>query len=251
MMTKKYFNQTKRWTIGVLYLLLTPVLLTTAISCSSDEDFYYQDEPRVRLVGEKMWAAGSDSVTFSFVAYPAYTVQKVIYVDAQIMGETANRDRTVNLMVDQTLTTASASQYTAPASVTVPAGQAKGSFPVVLKRDASLETKTVRLCLKVVENADFKPGVNEENHITFIWTDVLSKPNNWDSLEPFFGAYSNVKYRFMLSNMNTSDGELSTDAMTWAKLTSLKIRFQNALNEYNAGHPGSPLTDEYGNLVTF
>lgn len=241
MITNRYFKTL--CALGLLCML--------CVSCSSDEDFFYQDEPRVRLVGEKMWAAGTDSVTFSFVAYPADTVQKTIYVDAQIMGNVADRDRTVNIAVDQTLTTALASQYTVPATVTVPAGQAKGTFPVVLKRDASLETKGVRLCLKVAESGDFKPGVNEENHITFIWNDILSKPNNWEELEPFFGTYSNVKYRFMLANLRADDGTLSAETMTWAKLNSLKIRFQNALDAYNAAHPGNPLTDEYGNLVTF
>ena len=227
------------------------LLCAFCASCSSDEDFYYQDEPRVRLVGEKMWAAGTDSVTFSFVAYQSDFTQMTINVDAQIMGNVADRDRTVNIVVDNALTTASASQYEVPQTVTVPAGQVKGTFPVVLKRDASLETKSVRLCLKVAESADFKPGVNEENHITFIWNDILSRPNNWDSLEPFFGTYSNVKYRFMLLNLRPDDGTLSAETMTWAKLNSLKIRFQNALNDYNAAHPGNPLTDEYGNLVTF
>ena len=46
-------------------------------------------------------------------------------------------------------------------------------------------------------------------------------------------------------------GELSATTMSWAQLNSLRIRFQNALNEYNAAHPGAPLTDEYGNEVTF
>ena len=248
MITKSIFKKTVAAGVFSLLLPLSSLLFN---SCSSDEDFYYQDEPRVRLVGEKMWAAGTDSVTFSFVAYQAYFTQMTINVDAQIMGNVADRDRTVNIVVDNALTTASASQYEVPQTVTVPAGQVKGTFPVVLKRDASLETKSVRLCLKVVESGDFKPGVNEENHITFIWNDILSKPNNWAELEPFFGTYSNVKYRFMLDNLRAEDGTLSAETMTWAKLNSLKIRFKNALDEYNAAHPGNPLTDEYGNLVTF
>lgn len=219
-------------------------------ACSTDEDFFYQDEPRVRLVGEKMWAAGTDSVNFSFVAFPSSFTEKEIYVDAQIMGDVASHDRTVNLAVDQTLTTASAAQFSAPTTVVIPAGQTKGTFTVTLKRDASLQQKNVRLYLKVEESGDFKPGVNEENHIIFIWTDVLSKPNNWADLEPFFGSYSNVKYRFMLEHLG-DEGELNTTTMSWAKLNSLRIRFQNALNDYNAAHPGSPLTDEFGNLVTF
>ena len=54
----------------------------------------------------------------------------------------------------------------------------------------------------------------------------------------------------MLEHLD-SDEELNAETMSWAKLNSLRIRMQNALNEYNAAHPGNPLTDENGNLVTF
>lgn len=230
--------------------LLLCVVAAAFTACSTDEDFYYQDQPRVRLQGDKTWAAGTDSVSFSFVAFPASFVEKDISVDALIMGEVSDHDRTVNLAVEQSMTTASASQFSFPETVVIPAGQTRGTFTVTLRRDASLQQKSVRLYLKVVASADFQPGVNEENHITFIWTDVLSKPNNWADLEPFFGTYSNVKYRFMLEHLG-DEGELSTETMSWAKLNSLRIRFQNALNEYNAAHPGQPLTDEFGNQVTF
>ena len=97
--------------VKVLFSLIIPCsLLLTISSCSTDEDFFYQDEPRVRLVGEKIWAAGTDSVSFSFVAYQSSVVEKDIYVDAQIMGDVASHDRTVKLAVDQEKTTASATQ---------------------------------------------------------------------------------------------------------------------------------------------
>jgi len=222
----------------------------TLASCSSDEDFFYQDQPRVRLVGENIWAAGTDSVTFSFVAFTSDVTEQEIKVDAQIMGDVAQRDRTVNLTVVADKTTAAASQYTAPSQVTIPSGATKATFSVILKRTADLQSKSVRLYLKVGDSADFLTGVNEENHVVFIWNDVLSKPNNWVDLEPFFGTYSDTKYRFMLTNSGGL-GEFSTDSMTWAQLTSLRIRFQNALNAYNDAHPGNPMTDENGQLVTF
>ena len=250
MITNKISNTMRLGIVGVCALLFP--LSSLLFSCSSDEDFYYQDEPRVRLEGEKIWAVGTDSVTFSFVSYPADTVEKVIYVSAQIMGDVADRDRTVNLAVDPARTTAESSMYSVPQTVTVPRGSNNGVFPVTLRRVAQLQSKAVRLCIKVTESADFKAGVIEKDHITFIWNDILSKPKNWDDeLESFFGAYSNVKYRFMLDNMKPGEGELSAQTMSWAMLNSLKIRFQNALNAYNAAHPGAPLTDEYGNLVTF
>ena len=204
----------------------------------------------MRLVGDYIWAVGTDSISFSFVAYGSEVTEKEMLVDAQIMGKVENRDRVVNLSVDPARTTADASLYTVPSTVTIPAGAVKATFPVILKRSAALQTKTVRLYLQVAESADFKAGVNEENHIKLIWSDVLQKPKNWDTLEPFFGTYSDVKYRFMLANSNGA-GEFSTETMSWAMLNSYRILFQNALNAYNAAHPGNPLTDENNQLVTF
>ena len=203
-------------------------------------------QPRIDYI----WAVGTDSISFSFVAYGSEVTEKEMLVDAQIMGEVENRDRVVNLSVDPARTTADASLYTVPSTVTIPAGAVKATFPVILKRSAALQTKTVRLYLQVAESADFKAGVNEENHIKLIWSDVLQKPKNWDTLEPFFGTYSDVKYRFMLANSNGA-GEFSTETMSWAMLNSYRILFQNALNAYNAAHPGNPLTDENNQLVTF
>ena len=246
------FKNNKRYLIALSFIIchlsFSAALLT---SCSStDEDFFYQDEPRVRLVGDYIWAVGTDSISFSFVAYGSEVTEKEMLVDAQIMGKVENRDRVVNLSVDPARPTADASLYTVPSTVTIPAGAVKATFPVILKRSAALQTKTVRLYLQVAESADFKAGVNEENHIKLIWSDVLQKPKNWDTLEPFFGTYSDVKYRFMLANSNGA-GEFSTETMSWAMLNSYRILFQNALNAYNAAHPGNPLTDENNQLVTF
>ena len=229
--------------------LATAALMTLA-SCSSDEDFFYRDEARIRLVGPEIWTAGSDSLTFSFVTTPAGTTEMAMDVEAQIMGPVADRDRTANITVVNDKTTASADIYQLPSSVTIPAGQAKASFQVVLKRSSVLETKSVRLRIAVEPSADFQKGVNEADHLTFIWNDQISKPKNWSQLEEFFGVYSDTKYRFMLENSGGIT-EFNTNTMTWAELQSYKIMFQNALTEYNAAHPGNPLTDENGNLVSF
>jgi hypothetical protein len=171
-------------------------------------------------------------------------------VDAQVMGYAADHDRTGTIEVVDSLTTANADMYSVPTTVTIPANQNKGSFAVVLKRNSQLTEKTVRLYIRVKASNDFQVGVNEENHLTFIWNDQLSRPSNWSDLEPYFGTYSNTKYRFMLQNSGGVT-EFDTETTTWAQLMSFKIMFQNALDEYNAAHPGNPLTDENGNLVSF
>ena len=233
------------------YIILCAVGLAAGLaSCSTDEDFYYQDEPRVRLAGPSIWTAGSDSLTFSFVSYPAQTTQTVMDVEAIIMGEVSNQDRTVSIVVDNAKTTATADLYEVPSQVTIPAGQGSATFAVTLKRGAVLTQQSARLYIKVGESADFKTGVNEENHLLLVWNDILSRPANWAELEEFFGQYSNVKYRFMLENSD-GIGEFDASTMSWALLQSYKIKFQNALNAYNAAHPGAPLTDENGQLVSF
>lgn len=227
------------------------ILATTATFSSCENDgFYYQDEARVRLEGPEIWALGADSLIFSFVTYPNETSEYVMNIDVCVMGNTANYDRTANITVNPQGTTADASQYSLPTTVTVPAGSNKGTLAVTLKRDASLQSKAVRLRLDVAQSSDFNVGVNEQNHFTLIWSDQISRPKNWDSLEEFFGTYSDVKYRFMLNNSEPGT-EFSTDTMTWARLNSYRIRFAKALEEYNAAHPGAPLTDENNQLVSF
>lgn len=235
---------------AITIFLLGTLLAMTMVACSNDQDFYYRDTPRVRLVGPETWTVGSDSLTFSFVTYPNDTTEKVMMVNAVIMGTPQDHDRTANIVVDNDLTTASPQQYSLPATVTIPAGKTSAAFPVTLRRDASLQQQPVRLYIKVAPSDDFQPGVNEENHLLLVWNDILSKPTNWDELKEFFGKYSNTKYRFMIANAGGIT-EFDTDKLSWGELMNLRIKFQNALQDYNNAHPGNPLKDENGVLVEF
>lgn len=218
-------------------------------SCEND-GFYYQDEARVRLEGPEIWALGADSLVFSFVTTPADTKEYVMDIDVCVMGPVVDRERTASIVVNAASTTAAASQYSFPATVTIPAGKNKGTLPVTLKRDKTLEKKTVRLQIAVAQSSDFAIGVNEQNHFTLVWSDQISRPKNWDKLEEFFGTYSDTKYRFMLEN-SPAGTEFDETKMSWAMLNSYRIKFAAALEKYNADHPGAPLTDENNQLVTF
>lgn len=225
-------------------------LAVITLSACSVDDFTYQDTARVRLEGPEIYAAGTDSLTFSFVTYSAETQQMEMNIDVLIMGNVADYDRTAAIQVVADKTTASQDEYSLPLTVVVPAGETKGTLPITLKRSSALQEKAVRLCIEVVASDDFQPGVNEQKRFTLIWSDVISRPSNWDDLEEFFGTYSNTKYRFMIENAGGISG-FDADTMSWAQLQSYKIKFQNALNDYNDSHPGNPLRDEDGVLVTF
>lgn len=236
-------------TMKIRSLILMGVAMLGFASCS-DDDFLYQDQARVRLAGPKIYTAETDSLNFSFVTSPSDATEQQMDLDVYVMGPVADYDRVANFTVDEARSTATSEMYELPTSATVKAGSNHGTLTVTLKRVAALQEKSVRLYVKAVQSKDFAPGVNEENHLILIWSDMAIKPSNWADLEEFFGTYSNVKYRFMLAN---SDGvtKFDADTMSWALLQSYRIKFQNALNDYNAAHPGSPLTDENGVLVTF
>jgi Domain of unknown function (DUF4843) len=233
------------------YIKLSIALLATillAAACQND-GFYYQDVARVRIVGPSSWTLGTDSLQFSFVTYPADTIQKQMDVTLWVMGNTTEYDRTANLEVVTGKTTASADLYTVPTSVVIPAGANSATFPVILKRAASLQQTTARLYIAVQKSNDFEVGISSQDHLLLQWNDILSKPSNWSSLQEFFGSYSDVKYRFMINNAGIS--EFNTTTMTWAELQYYKIKLVNALNKYNQEHPQAPLTDETGKLVSF
>ena len=230
----------------LMILLLAVIGMFTA--CENDK-FYFQDDARVRIEGPYEWAVGTDSLTFSFAAYPSQVQEQGMEMKLYVMGEAAATDRTAKLAIDRTLTTANDDQYVFPETVTIPAGKLETPFIVTLKR-ADLTSGTVSLYFRVVETNDFKVGVIEQNHFCIKWNDTLSKPKNWDTeLFEFFGEYSLVKYRFIIDTIGF--GEFSATSMSWSELTNYKIIMKTALDEYNDAHPGEPLKDENGLLVTF
>ena len=230
----------------LMILLLAVIGMFTA--CENDK-FYFQDDARVRIEGPYEWAVGTDSLTFSFATYPSQVQEQGMEMKLYVMGEAAATDRTAKLAIDRTLTTANDDQYVFPETVTIPAGKLEAPFIVTLKR-ADLTSGTVSLYFRVVETNDFKVGVIEQNHFCIKWNDTLSKPKNWDTeLLEFFGEYSLVKYRFIIDTIGF--GEFSATSMSWSELTNYKIIMKTALDEYNDAHPGEPLKDENGLLVTF
>lgn len=242
----------KTYTRKALRLLPVCLFAIALFASCSDDDFFYQDTPRVRLVGDRNWTLGTDSLELSFLTVTGDEAS--INVDACIMGNVADHDRTVGIAVDEALTTAPADLYSVPSTVTIPAGENKATFQVTLRKSAALQSQTVRLYIKVAPTADFQVGVNEDNHLLLKWNDILSKPLYWDDISQYFGEYSETKYRFMLQTLTAQGYEASVldpdSGTNWSDYHNLSIIFANAVDEYNASH-ATPLADENGALITF
>lgn len=177
-----------------------------------------------------------------------------ISVDACLIGEVADYDRVANIVVVADSTTASSELYDVPSTVIIPAGSNKGTFTVTLKNATELESKTVQLYIKLVDSEDLLVGVKESDHLLFKWNNIMTKPLYWSNIEEFFGEYSETKYRFMLDCLMENGYSTSLDpddGLNWSDYHNYCIVFTNMLRDYNEAHPGAPLTDENGALVTF
>jgi hypothetical protein len=238
-------NIMKNLYISILGLIIGLLVLS---SCEND-GFYYQDEARIRIEGPYRWAVGTDSLEYSFITSPPEVSEITLEISLHVMGLAAPRDRIAKVRVVAEKTTAGSSHYSMPMEATIRANELTAILPLTLHRTNDLQEQTVRLDIAVDESVDFKSGVVERNHLLVKWNDILSMPNNWDELVEFFGAFSMVKYRFMINTLGVT--EFDTTVMSWAQLMNYKIVLQNALNEYNAANPGNPLRDENGQFVTF
>lgn len=230
------------------YLIIAAFIALGGVMACENDPFYYQDTPRVRLVGPSEWTLDTDSIVFSFAAYSSTLADTTFNVTVYIMGDAVDYDRTAAFEVNTSATTASASLYSFSSTATIPAGAYYATLPITIARDETLEEASVGLQVDVAANDDFQIGADYD-HILIRWSAILTKPANWDDLEEFFGTYSQVKYQFIIDVLNIAT--FDTDALTWAELKNYQILLAAALDEYNDANPADPLTDENGNLVTF
>ncbi|MBR1520445.1 MAG: DUF4843 domain-containing protein [Bacteroidaceae bacterium] len=232
------------------------VLLSAAVglaSCSKDEISGWVGTDYVRIVGPEVWTLGSDSMEYSFAAYASavttFTVEARVYVE----GANADVERTVWVKVDDA-TTAPADSYSLNEAVTIPAGQGYGTLDITLHRIPALETEkcVLKVALDDGRNA-LKGGVKDWQTLTVRFSDIISRPKNWGDLEEFFGAtYSDTKYRFIINTLGFgSFTYLEPGGMSWGEMWNYRLLVVGALGDYNAAHPGNPLTDESGRPVSF
>lgn len=241
---------------------LLALLLFFLTACEKDIASYNND-PRVYFF-ERNTDLTQSRITFksfSFLKLPAEVTQDTFLIRVKIMGETAPYDRIVRGQAIADSSTAIAGQHYDFIDGIIPADSITGYLPVVLYRTADIADSAVTLNLRIAPTKDFKTGVTEDNFFTLTWSDNVIKPSNWDgfiSLSTYFGTYSAVKYRFIISvtgieqfplqqsgRVPPKDGEFTAAAMT-----DIKARLKDALKAYNDSNDPD-LTDESGQLVTF
>jgi hypothetical protein len=235
-----------------IIVIAAALLACIATSCKN-EDFLYQDVARIRVGSDVSLTRGSDSISYSFVSYNKSITSDTINVYAYLIGKTENFDREVKLEVDGAKSTATSVHYVLPTTYILKANSNVVTIPLKINRTADLASKSVRLYLKVAESKDFKIGANEQNHLKIVWSDVLQKPNNWDTnLIEFFGDYSLAKHRLIIDATGIADFNYGDSyGPNWSDMTNYKRLAVALLLRYNTENPANLLKDENGVLVVF
>lgn len=191
--------------ILIYFILVVPVL--TFLSCEKEIEVYQEpaSNNRVNFVFE---SKEDTLLSHTMVYYPQDRLTDTIWMDIETSGYITDYPREValtQLPVDSNAAVAGV-HYVAfddPAlkgSYVVPANQSKTKIPLIIKRDPSLKTKEYILRVGFKENGYFKPGFPMTGERTFLISDIITKPKNWDGLVNWycFGKYGKRKYEFMI-----------------------------------------------------
>lgn len=239
----------------ILYII-PGVLMLVAASCTKEDLIPYEQDPRIYF-SKVIRNSGKygDSINYTFGVKPLDLQVDTVILQLNIMGLATDADRTINLMVEDSSTAVKGYHYNFGPLV-MPAGKYTTEIPVLIYKRPGMKDSTLLLYLAIGESKDFKPGytdktttssVRDRLHYKISMTDQLIKPSNWDnSLVSSFGAYSKVKYQFMI----TSTGKTEWDVTIFPSEQNYLVQAcKEALYNYEQQH--GPLIDEAGNRVTF
>ena len=219
-------------------VLITGVLVF--VSCSKNKELLF-DQPTGIYV-----ESTPDSAEYSFATTPTTVTSDSVLMRFRIIGNASPKDRVINLVPRADASAKPGYHYKIGKAI-VKANEFAAIVPIYIYRKPGLKDSTVLAILDIKENDDFKEGFPQRLRFKLTITDILKKPAIWDgSWAPYFGSYSEVKFRFLLSatgRTNWTSSPFPGDSRFLAQ------RARNALLEYNQQY--GPLIDENGQEVFF
>lgn len=226
--------------VPIYGLLLLALITVLGGSCQKDDYVKYDEGyASLRFV---YTASGNDSIVYSFALHPDKQ-EDVVEIPFKLIGLANGQAREIGVEVVKEKTTALENDHFIVETSELPANSIKGTLKVKVKKTSDLEDHNLTITLRLCSNANFVAAPLNENTYRIVLTDHLTKPTSWP-----FGEYSRIKHQFVIQTLG-----IATDYDKWSMsetihYTSVMI---NALYEYNKAHPGEPLTDENGLVVTF
>lgn len=223
-----------------LNYMIIGLLLAVVVGCTKDD--YLRYDTSVASLRFVYSSAGKDSTVYSFGLHPGVE-EDVVEIPFSLIGLEASEERAVAVNVIDGETTAEENTDFIVEPCSLAAGAIDGYVRVKVKKNAGLAAGKLVVALRLCGNEYFAEAPINESVFKVVVTNELTLPEGW-----IFDEYSRVKHEFVIVHTGVATGYDQ-----WS--TSEQIHWRgvliNALYEYNKAHPGEPLTDENGLVVTF
>lgn len=249
-------------------LFIALILLTSLASCKKEEVDAFKGEDFVQFSRQSTNPniAYIESQDYSFASKGSLE-SETIFIPIDVTGRSKTFDREVKVEVIAGETTAKQGVDFELGPGIIKAGEFKGFVAVTLKKTPILDTERKLLTFKIVESADFKPGIAKQLRSQVAFFNFMVKPITWESrMINYFGKYSKVKHRFILyflgyPEINIVSSGIPEDEKKYifsgTKFILFQIRLRSILTDLNNGvlKPGPtdpftyPLMDEDGQPV--
>ncbi len=194
----------------------------------------------------------ADSLTFSFAVLDDKTTSSTVEIPVIVTGNTCDHDRTVDItIVSEGTTAVEGTDYTLSPTV-IPAGSYGTNLQVTVYRTPELTEQEKYILFQIIPNDELSTDVNPAwTDYKLIINDKLTEPARWIyDCYPYFGIYSEVKYRFIIDTLGMWDFPSSGEnAIPKAQMLYYQDKMKTALAKYE--QENGPLYDEDGNRISF
>ena len=233
-----------------LYIAMMVVALLPLASCSENEPMEYAGQPSLYFDNE--------DINYSFFYSEDGGDRSSVDITVHAMGPVSDHDRTFTLYqknVDETDAAQAGVHYVGfdtdvmKQAMVIPAGKSEVKLPIVLLKDNSLATQTVKLKIGVRPNENFGAGVVEKDSTVISFSSQAIKPANWKDWYYAFGAsWGSVKMRFIIDVTGITNFDNVPNDSDY--LIYLNGKLKSKLYEYNSTHD-QPLQEVDGTLIEF
>lgn len=181
--------------------------------------------------------AGNDSTTFSF-AYDSSLKEGDVSLKMNLISRLENRDRpfAVRLVEEESTAREGRDFSINPQSLVVKANDSIAYMVVHVKKDASLEGRSVKAVFEVVASDEFLPGIGKNRKANVIITDKLVRPEWWNTWHESsgLGTYSDKKFRLFIEVTGRHDLTLVEDGgtMEYSDMRGYVVMFKYWLYEH-------------------
>lgn len=231
-----------------MYIFWTGILSwLMLIACQKEEINNFEGGAQVYFKG--------DSTTYSFAVRDTALSFDTVEIPIVVTGSRIPYEREVNIEVVPEQTTAIEGidgDYVLCKAV-IPANQFNTTLKVRVNRSKILKKEERVLVLLIASgagmNTDVKPAwLDYKLKIN----DILTQPARWIyDCYPYFGAYSEVKYRFIIETLKMWDFPSTGEhAIPKAQMLFYQDKMKTELAKWEKEHKG-PMIDEKGNVVKF